>query len=190
VTEAEWLTCIDPKPLLAFLRGKASGRKLRLFACARCRRIWHQVGDARFRKAIEMAEQVADGLATEADCQTASKQAIALVGDWGREPGPLHLDGAARYAALAAAWAGTPGMEEDAAAMARMAEIEEAQETEMAKPQCSAWAMEVVAVRDTWRADLLHDLFGNPFCPTTLDPVWLTSQDGAVQKLAQSIYND
>ena len=30
MTEAEWLAATDPKPMLEFLRGKASDRKLRL----------------------------------------------------------------------------------------------------------------------------------------------------------------
>src|SRR6516164_7753143 len=37
MTESEWLAATDPEPMLAFLRGKASERKLRLFACACCR---------------------------------------------------------------------------------------------------------------------------------------------------------
>jgi hypothetical protein len=32
MTEAEWLACDDPAPMLGSVRGKASDRKLRLFA--------------------------------------------------------------------------------------------------------------------------------------------------------------
>jgi hypothetical protein len=45
MTEEEWQTCADPTPMLEFLRCKASDRKLRLFACGCCRRIWHLLAE-------------------------------------------------------------------------------------------------------------------------------------------------
>jgi hypothetical protein len=32
MTETEWLACTDPKPMVNFLKGRATSRKLRLLA--------------------------------------------------------------------------------------------------------------------------------------------------------------
>jgi hypothetical protein len=45
VTESEWLACTDPKEAIEFLRGKASDRKLKLFAAACGRYVWHLLPD-------------------------------------------------------------------------------------------------------------------------------------------------
>src|SRR4051812_12119425 len=74
MTEQEWLECADPTPMLEFLRGTASERKLRLFACACCRRIWHLLPHAAARVFVEVAEQYADQLASDVELAKADDE--------------------------------------------------------------------------------------------------------------------
>ncbi len=62
MTEVEWLASADPGPMLEFLRGKVSERKMRLFCCACCRRAWGRLGRGG-RRAVEIGERYADGQA-------------------------------------------------------------------------------------------------------------------------------
>jgi hypothetical protein len=81
MTEAEWDRCSDPQAMLAFLRGKASDRELRLFACACYRRQWDSLPDAHAREA---AERYADGLVTREELKAARV---------GSHPAAWHLTG-------------------------------------------------------------------------------------------------
>lgn len=78
MTEAEWLSCTDPMPMLAFLREKASDRKLRLFACGCCRGIWKNLTLKAVRRAAEMAEQYPDGSVTDQELNQAHEKGIVL----------------------------------------------------------------------------------------------------------------
>jgi len=59
--EPEWDACSELGELSDFLRGKATPRKLRLFACACVRRFRHLLS-RRSLRAVEVAERFADGL--------------------------------------------------------------------------------------------------------------------------------
>jgi hypothetical protein len=65
MTEAQWLASEDPDQMLVEVnRDDADGqiaRKLRLFACGCCRRVWSAITDERGRAAVETAERFADG---------------------------------------------------------------------------------------------------------------------------------
>lgn len=72
MNEAEWLNSTDPAAMLEFLCDvhprsgqptamRPSDRKLRLFACAVVRQVWDRLTDERSRRAVEVAEQHAEG---------------------------------------------------------------------------------------------------------------------------------
>ncbi len=109
MTEAEWLTCDDPERMRAFVWDGMSLRKRRLFAAGGARRSWGLLGDARSRRAVEVAERHADGLADDAElaaaCQDADEAQFSVwkeVGGASEAPRPLPDWW---YASLWAHWA-------------------------------------------------------------------------------------
>src|SRR5579871_102533 len=73
MTEQEWLQVSNPTKMLQFLQchREVNGRKMGLFACACVRCIESLLRDKRSKKAVEVAEQYADGRATEIELETA-----------------------------------------------------------------------------------------------------------------------
>lgn len=57
MTEPEWLDADDPQTMLEFLHGKATSRKLRLFACACVRRVCPLVPQEIVRASEEFADE-------------------------------------------------------------------------------------------------------------------------------------
>jgi hypothetical protein len=152
--ESEWLACDDPQPMLEFVRGKVSDRKLRLFACACCRAVWDKLTDSRSRQAVELAERYANGLATEEELRSARLQATA-------------------------AW--KPLNDHDLSTIAMQAE--ECCDLSAADAAAFAVGREPFP-GPAAQAALLRDLVGNPFRPVALDRRYVTPAVVALARAA------
>src|SRR5262245_14602918 len=176
MTEAEWLACTDPEKMLEFLRGRASDRKLRLFACACCRRIWHLLIDPRSQQAIETAEAFADGETDQEILDWTLAYACHAESDAAMSVGE---DDEFHYAALAARHTNYPSM---------LSAIEY-----VVGPAARAVARNGVpygvslAHEQANQVHLLRCIFGNPFRPVAFDPAWQTR---AAVSVAQVIYEE
>jgi hypothetical protein len=180
VTEEEWDRCEDPEAMLEFLRGRASDRKLRLWAAACCRRVWTYLAAERARRAVEVSERYADGVARRGELiaaygATTGRSHAELAAGWSAKLGKVR---APRTAAWFAAVASSP----------KVGPVERALGDRLDPPFQPP--PEDVAAERRCQSDLLRDLIGNPFHPVTPDPACLVWHGGAVVKLAQSVYEE
>jgi hypothetical protein len=153
MTEAEWLAGHDWVVMLHALRAVApvSNRKARLFGCACCRAAAHRFVHPASAGLVDLAERLADGLATEDE----------------RLAGLAQSDEALDYA-----------VDFGLAAYHMANAVEELLEDGEADPFIGS---RQVAESLDWgeyerpkHARLLHEHFGNPFRPVCFDPAWRT----------------
>jgi hypothetical protein len=166
MTEAEWLACGDPHRMLEFLGGRASVRKLRLLACACCRRLWPHLSAAA-RRSVRAAERFADGLATPEELAAARGPNYSGIradnsGSFAADPS-RRFRRSVRFALFHAAWsAGWPG-----------------------------WVERIIpeneAAEKAAQAAVVREVFGNPFRRVARKRAWLTSD---VLALARGVYDE
>jgi hypothetical protein len=161
MTEAEWLACTDVRPMLKSLHGKASNRKLRLFACACCRAVWSLFKAQSERSVIEVAERFADGLVSGAE----------LYQSW------RNIKSNSMVALTAA------GVADSNAAYAASKTAKRAREV------ASVCGLQGAATRNS-QATLLRDIIGNPYRALSLFPTVLTWNDRTIPKIAAGIYEE
>jgi hypothetical protein len=187
MTESEWLACEDPYAMLKVLEGRASERKWHLFAVACCRRYWDLLREEGSRTAVLVAERFADGLATREELAGAREEANWTAGGgdgFGPERCCMDLDDRPyNSAAAAGVIEATFDILESRKTAADLAGLPRSQWVKShAGLTNEQWVDECRAV-----ADLLRDIFGNPFPPITIDPARLTPNVVAV---AWTIYQE
>src|SRR5262249_26558479 len=187
--------------------------KLRLFACACCRRIWHLLTDKRLRETVAVAEDHADGNASAEALSVARDAALAV---WrasfqamtGHPPPevvsltvttPSGQPGVIAYLSDqggSKAPADTPSPQA-AATSAASAVHRAAPPPRLLPASACELAAEAVAggyqgtklcpVEGATQTLLLRDMIGNPFRPVALDPA---SRTPTVRALAQTAYDE
>ena len=179
MTEQEWLECADPKPMLGYLEGKGSDRKLRLFAVACCRQVWHLLSDERSRNAVEFGEQFADGLAID-DERVVVHSKADIGGDYFDAEAGIDP----RFGIVVVTQDAVADPEKVRFGLEgwRWAAGMLCPRTEDYDSLLASETLEFVRL-----CDCLRCIFGNPFRPITVDPVWLTP---TVVSLATAIYDE
>ena len=164
MTEQEWRECTDPTPMLEFLRGKASERKLRLFACA----FGRAVGDSQHQpgpSTVAVGERYADGLASDQELATELRK-------WACSP---EERGPVAPSAYDGAWAAVDWL-------TTLERRRDDPDSYIAVPAGAVLKRSAL---------LLRDIFGNPFRPPPpLPPAVLARNDGTVRRLAEGIYGE
>lgn len=165
MTEQQWLSCTEPQQMLNYLTQgqwthdlpQVTDRKLRLFHCACCRQLPSTIKNAQSSKAVELTE-------LSKDWEITKNQVFAVGGTIADmiSRGEQSIPGMCRYI-LACNRADSEGLQGDARR---------------------------VAIIETWKdygksqqADLLREIFYNPFQPAPLQ--WVEGELQEFDVLAQ-----
>ncbi len=214
MTEAVWQAATDPEPMLAFMRGRVSERKLRLFFCACAARVVDLAPAKEARRALAAGEAYADGQIGEAELQAEDR--ACDVSTWRlKKEGWQGYQKSACFVAHAACRPldskvilGVPGPGDAERApdaltfwlrSARQARADEATRRAgrepippppylFGAPVPAAFQAEVDAEAGR-QTELLRDVVANPFRPApAVDPAWLAWQGGVVRDQARAAY--
>jgi hypothetical protein len=195
MTEVDWLASNNLAQMLAFLDGKASARKLRLFACACCRRAFHLSSLTEWvRQAVETGERYADGLASDRELREAHSTLLWRNPD---QPAERMEEALLTVAAMATT---DPRSETLQARLLNGAHNVLSAVTQAYLSQPLYWTVERqyvyadeslnhrVEQEKGTQANMLRDLIGPlPFHQVSVEPTWIAWRDGTIRTIVETI---
>jgi hypothetical protein len=186
MTEQEWLTNAKPWDMVNVLWRSGSARKFRLFACACCRQVWNPFAPPLAVRAVTAAEAFADGeldAAALAAVREVVSRALQAAYREDRDSGTGYLsrllEGCASVCTVNQRLGAAEMAQDVCHAAARAAADVPPFRTEQGD-HSPEYATELAA-----QAELMRDIFGNPFREVAFDPAWRTSD---VLALANAMY--
>jgi len=199
MTEADWLACTDPLPMLEYLRDKTSDRKWRLYLCGGCHHIAHLYFRPESLAAVEVAERFADGEASREELDRAEWNAESpTFGYEFQQQGfsyssPVKTSVVPRLVEMGllpqSALSGGEWQVNEVARQRLLAAAELADFCASCSPREEDWGLRRIS-EVGWPGHWLFDcVFGNPFRPATINPDWLEGIGGTVRRIAQGIYD-
>jgi hypothetical protein len=174
MTEKQWLKSTDPQAMFRHLRTRASDRKIRLFMCECCRKVWALANDERLHEILPIIEGFADGTVKD------------------RDRGRAHRIGGAVLQSSSGAPLGCLGAELWNAARKKVDRTDH----DYGESAAAAVGWEAgngpvfFAAKEAERArqvELVRDMFGNPFRPVKFKPAWRTTD---AMLLAHGVYEE
>lgn len=201
MTDAEWLACTNPAPMLRALRGMATERKLRLLTCACCRRLWPLLHEDTMRTAVEVGDAHADDEDFNDQADHYDAAAAPLLKEISPEmsKGAVFVEGYARQCLIQAVLApltpiGGVDLTVAGTADALMWAAEGIGRHAAEKPPrlVERWAaasyQDALTREKEEQSDLVREVFGPLlFRPIPLEPEWRTA---SVVSIATAIYAD
>jgi hypothetical protein len=166
-TAEEWLASNNPWHLLSSIPNRLTDRKLRLFACACCRRVWHLLPDPANRDLVATVEDRPDGTRDDPVLWAALVASSWREREWIED----HAYWAVKY--LGRSYYKVRPLDSAVTVAVRLG-----QRVREAGDAMAEWAAQ---------AGLVRDIFGNPFSPVAFDPRWRSAD---VVGVARGIYEE
>jgi hypothetical protein len=185
MTQTDWLSSNDPESMCHLLAGRWGIRRWRLFSCACLRELGHLLPDRRARESFQVVERWAEYRAAADEVALAHLRAVEsrrfLTGSTYPRAGlSRRVFARMRGVSQALLVATLPGYDAELQAGAVVLALCHAD------PYDPDWESRIRQMS----ADILRDLFGDPFRNVNLPVGWLAGRGREAVAIAQAIHDD